>query len=118
MGFSDTDANSDSQPYFKKHICKSLTGNYSNSHSEHSITCKEPEQVSGWMNLKSELAKVKLSSKFEKEVSCRLADILSSKRTVLSSQYNNFQSIIDSAGVRKTEIDSIQHLALSADSKT
>lgn len=39
-------------------------------------------------------------------------------RTVLSSQCNNFQSIIDSAGVRETEIDSIQYLALSADSKT
>ena len=44
---------------------------------------------------------VKLNSKFEKEVSCRLSDILSGKATVLSSQCNNFQSIIESAGTQR-----------------
>lgn len=44
---------------------------------------------------------VKLNSKFEKEVSCRLSDILSGKATVLSSQCNNFQSIIESAGSQR-----------------
>lgn len=86
--------------FYRKRADESIS---SFSYFAFTVSCRQLTSLQDNLKKKnlSTITWVKLNSKFEKEVSCRLSDILSGKATVLSSQCNNFQSIIESAGSQR-----------------